>query len=195
MNETRGGAGQVFRALLMAACLAGIAWFGRAGWKSGMGGFWIFAIIVLVVVFGYTFFLFLLRMKVAAAEINVTPLKVPVGGEVNVLWRQAFRGRVTVKRAVIRLVFRERAVSGSGKNQKAYLHDTVVQEVEKRGRDFTPGEDLAVGAQFRIPPTTMHSLAAGSNQLSWRVETRLEMERWPDDSSETALEVEPRLQG
>ncbi|MEK7475412.1 MAG: hypothetical protein AAB152_07215 [Candidatus Coatesbacteria bacterium] len=194
MDENKGSAGQVFRGLLMLACLAGIAWFGYTGWKSGQGGFWIFAIIVLVVVFAFTLFFFLVRMKVAAAEIAVTPLKVPVGGEVNVVWRQSFRGQVTVNRAVVRLVYKERAVSGSGKSQSTHIHETVVQEIEKPGRDFAPGEDLAVGAQFRIPPTAMHSFDFGSNQLTWRVETRLDLERWPDDSGEVVLEVEPRLQ-
>jgi len=139
--------------------------------------------------------IFLIRLRIAVPDITVNPDQPGVGSEIGVNWRQAFLASVRINRAVIRLVFWEKAVKGSGKNQTAYREETEVGRKERAGQDYLAGDQMALSARFRIPPDSMHTFKTGSNEIGWRLEAVLDVAGWPDCHEKRVITVAPRQEG
>jgi hypothetical protein len=138
---------------------------------------------------------FLIRLRIAIPDITVSPDPAGVGGDIGVNWRQAFLGSVRITRAVIRLVFWERTVKGSGKNQSVYREETEVGRKERAGQEFLAGDQMALSARFQIPSDSMHTFKTRSNEIGWRLEAVLYVAGWPDCHENRVITVAPRLEG
>ena len=196
MREVSGNSILWILGAIMLVLVAGIGWCGFEAWRSiaagrpSFGMPWTIFVVVQALLLSAVVTVFRIRLRIAPAQISLTRTEVPLGGEVGVTWRQRFNRRARARKAVIKLVFEELAVEG----KSVYGEETVVQQLEQAGRDYEAGEDLTFSGRLRVPPTGMHSFKADGNELSWSIQSLLQVEGWPDDSSSRKLTVQPRIE-
>jgi len=179
-------------ALVSLAALAMDGWWIKARWDAGkdVGIHFFLGIILLVCVYG-GLTTFVKRLAFEAGDLDVKPLRVGPGGEVTVVYRQFVRRSVRIPKASIRLVFTEKAVSGSGKSRTHHEKETIVQSVDRESIDCEPGQELLLSARLVVPADAMHQFSAGSNDLEWTVVVAAQVQGWPDIEEKADLEVAP----
>lgn len=116
-------------------------------------------------------------------------------GNVDVQWDgeavvgQPFRGRlvldpkrpVSVGPATLKWVGAERAVSGSGSNRTTHRHELFSHSVTLAERiDLKSGVRTEIPIEIMIPDDTAASFHLGDNELQYRCDFRIQIDRWPD---------------
>jgi len=113
---------------------------------------------------------------------------VPLGGDFQFEWKT--RGRVDkLHKLRIVLIGREDATHQAGKSSQTFSQvfaeipvvETVDQQIASQGQ-----------ARVSIPAGLMHSFHGSSNRISWRLEVKGEIPKWPDIDQEHTLQVLPQ---
>lgn len=119
--------------------------------------------------------------------LNARTNAVPLGGEFQFEW--SIRGQIgRVQKLRIVLVGREDATYHAGKSSQ-----TATQVFAEIPVLETSEHELVREGQGRvtIPSDLMHSFNGGSNRISWRLQVRGEIPRWPDLDQEHMIQVLP----
>ncbi len=95
------------------------------------------------------------------------------------------------------LVGREVVVSGSGTNRTTHTHTLHQDEhyyPEAENRVLKKGQSLSLRHRFPIPLMAPPSFHASDNDLEWKVEVHVDIDRWPDWRQEFHFEGIPSQQ-
>lgn len=144
----------------------------------GGGGFWIWK-------------------KMIASRVGEVDLKIPhvvVGPGENVPLELNFTAKKTfpINGITIRIECKEAATSGSGTNKTT--HTNVVHEDVQTLRpagSLTQGEEVHENVLISIPDSDAWSLDKGSNDITWSIEARIDIPRFPDWSKTTNIQLVP----
>jgi hypothetical protein len=179
----------------MLVLLSGIAWLSLLIWRRGIWIGYVIGIVVQTFALYLTAWVYLVRRRLGPPVISMEPVEIPVGGEVNMSWRQKFNAGAQVQKAEIRLVFEELAGTAGGKGSRIYGDETVVQELELAGRQFVVGDEMLLAGRMQVPATGMHSFKSEDNRLAWFFEGRIRIDGWKDEIIvfRKTLKVLPRM--
>jgi hypothetical protein len=112
---------------------------------------------------------------------------VPLGGDFHFEW--STRGRADkVHKLSIVLIGREDANHQAGKSSQTFTQvfaeipvlETIDQQITGQGQ-----------ARVSIPTDLMHSFQGSSNRISWRLQVKGEIPKWPDIEQEHFIQVLP----
>ncbi len=135
---------------------------------------------------GYWVYVFMTLFN-PKVEIAMSNGAVPIGGEVDLAWEVI--GNVNrIRNLKIQIEGIESATYHRGTSTytdtETFLEIPVVETVEKSEIQFG-------STTISIPPTTMHSLDTGENQIKWVVKVQGVIPLWPDITESLGFRVTP----
>jgi hypothetical protein len=102
------------------------------------------------------------------------------------------RSRVDVDRVTARLVATEKCTSGSGTNSKTHTQTLCdAQAILAEGLPGMAGIPVELSGELQVPDLEAYSFRAASNALTWNLEVKVEVPRWPDWVRATPLALVP----
>ncbi len=123
----------------------------------------------------------------------VAPVKVVGPGEawpctLSFTPRKTFR----INEISVRLLVQEAATAGSGTNSTTHTHTIYDQkEILRDAGQLISGDPFHEDIRFPLPDTDAWSLTIDDNKLSWIMDVRIDIPRWPDWSEKFTLQMIP----
>lgn len=102
--------------------------------------------------------------------------------------RKTFR----INEISVRLLVQEAATSGSGTSSTTYTHTLYDEkQVLRDAGQLIAGDPFHEQVRIPLPDTDAWSLTIDDNKLSWMMDVRIDIPRWPDWSEKFTLQMLP----
>ncbi len=130
--------------------------------------------------------------RVGNVEFTVPHVVVASGEQIPVALNFTPKKSFMINGITAKLVAEESATSGSGTNATTHRH-TLHEETQilMPAGVLQGGIPVSESFQVTLPPIDAWSLKASSNTVSWRIETRIDIPRFPDWKKKTDLQMVP----
>ena len=152
-------------------------------------------IVALVAGVWWFFFSYLPKRMVGPAAVTYETTNVSVNTPV--------RGELTIHPAkplplnciTCKLIGEEVCVSGSGSNRRTHRHRIVEKDLRLVPEGTLPAGLRRFPIELMLPADAPPTLKLSDNEIRWRVETRIDIPKWPDWSHTETLAVSPMVDG
>lgn len=142
--------------------------------------------------FYWFMFVVLPKRITGPVECTVEPLRVAPNGVVQGRLRFTPQRQATINAIGWSVLCQEKCTSGSGSNRSTHRCE-VFQRKEQlfAGGELQTGVPQSFDFAFEVPESAAPSLKLSDNELTWELEVRIDIPRWPDWSQRFALIVGP----
>ena len=190
-TEISGCVGNVIGVFIVGAILAAMGGFIVALFQNILFAIIVGAIVVPIIFFCLARYL-LPKWLLGNVECElITPVVAP--GE-TVKAKLAFRPKRTTQINSIsaKLTGTEVCYSGSGSNRTRHNHQFYEERHELQGTaKLDPGIQKEFNVEFTIPDDVPYSFQVSDNSLTWNIEMRVDIPRWPDWTKALGLQIFP----
>ncbi len=130
--------------------------------------------------------------RVGNVEFTVRHVVVAPGEQLPVKLNFTPKKSFMINGITAKLIAEESATSGSGTNATTHRHKLHEEtQVLMPAGVLQGGMEVAESFSVAIPPLEAWSLKAPSNTVNWRIETRIDIPRFPDWKKKTDLQLVP----
>ncbi len=169
---------------LGAGITRGAAW-ARGDLSLGEALPWMFGAVAVLAVFIFATFKVIrnviAKKKLGRVDFQIEPRLVRAGQDLSVRIGCKPEGSTELLGATARIVATETVVRGTGTNKSTYRQVVYEKDFEISGaKSLAAGLPYQDGVSIPIPADAPPSFYASDNKLTWNVEARLDIARWPD---------------
>ena len=135
----------------------------------------------------------MLKSRFGTIDHQVEPDRVKPGESVTVRVSFTPEKDTVINQAVVQLVGIEEVVSGSGTNRTTRRHGVHDEEIElSPERRLMARQPVILETELRIPDTAPPTFKASRNELKWKLQTQMDVARFPDWGATRTIVVMPR---
>ncbi len=167
-------------------------------WVQGNGSWFLTIFLIPFALLGLLMIVLLFRAALVTLGVGPTHVEISkhpwrAGGEYEIWFSQS--GKLTLQHFIVELVCEESVTYRQGtdtRTERSIVHRQTL--FERRDFVIPEGEPLAEKVLCRIPPTAMHSFAAASNEIQWKIMVRADIVAWPNFERSYSVIVQPAEQ-